>query len=49
LSTNLESLLAELRTDKRQWQTLLDLEEEATAEPGLADGGTHIIVATLAA
>jgi 2-polyprenyl-3-methyl-5-hydroxy-6-metoxy-1,4-benzoquinol methylase len=49
LSTNLEPLLAELRGEARQWQTLLALEEEATAQPGFLDGGTHIILAALAA
>ena len=49
LSTNLEPLLAELRQDSGQWQTLLDLEREATAQAGYIDGGTHIIVAAVAA
>ena len=49
LSTNLAPLLAELRTDPGQWRTLLALEEEATAQPGLLDAGTHILVAAWAA
>lgn len=49
LSTNLETLLGELRTNPHQWRTLLTLEEEATAQPGYLDGGTHLIVAASAA
>lgn len=49
VSTNLEPLLAQLRQDAVQWQTLLDLEREATAQEGFVDGGTHMIVAAVAA
>ncbi len=49
LSTNLEPLLVELRGNAPQWRTLLRLEEEATAQPGYVDGGTHLIIAALAA
>jgi SAM-dependent methyltransferase len=45
LSTNLEPLLIELRAQPDRWQALLDLESQATAQPGYVDGGTHIIVA----
>jgi SAM-dependent methyltransferase len=44
LSTNLESLLLELRQQPDRWQALLDLEARATAQPGYVDGGTHLIV-----
>ena len=49
LSTNLEPLLAELREQPERWQALLDLESEATDEPGYVDGGTHLIVAARSA
>jgi len=45
LSTNLEPLLVELRQQPDRWQALLDLESQATAQPGYVDGGTHLIVA----
>jgi len=45
LSTNLEPLLLELRQQPDRWQALLDLETQATAQPGYVDGGTHLIVA----
>lgn len=45
LSTNLEPLLLELRQQPDRWQALLELEEEATAQPGYVDGGTHLLVA----
>jgi len=45
LSTNLEPLLLELRQMDDRWQALLDLERQATAQPGYVDGGTHLIVA----
>ena len=45
LSTNLEPLLLELRQQPDRWQALLDLEAQATAQPGYVDGGTHLIVA----
>ncbi len=45
LSTNLEPLLLELRQQPERWQALLDLESQATAQPGYVDGGTHLIVA----
>jgi SAM-dependent methyltransferase len=32
-----------LRKDKKRWQTLLDLEWQACAQPGLLDTGTHLI------
>jgi hypothetical protein len=37
--------LLELRQDQARWQAVLDLEREATAQPGYLDGGTHLIVA----
>ncbi len=45
LTTNLEPLLLELRQQADRWQTLLDLERQATAQAGYVDGGTHLIVA----
>ena len=45
LTTNLEPLLLELRQQPDRWQALLDLEAQATAQPGYVDGGTHLIVA----
>ena len=45
LTTNLEPLLLELRQQPDRWQTLLDLERQATAQAGYVDGGTHLIVA----
>jgi SAM-dependent methyltransferase len=45
LSTNLEPLLGELRQQPDRWQALLDLESNATAQPGYVDGGTHLVVA----
>ncbi len=45
LCTNLEPLLLELRQQPERWQALLDLESQATAQPGYVDGGTHLIVA----
>jgi len=48
LSTNLEPLLLELRQMDDRWQALLDLERQATAQPGYVDGGTHLIVAARA-
>jgi len=38
LSTNLEPLLFELRQQPDRWQALLDLEAQATAQPGYVDG-----------
>ena len=43
LTTNLEPLLLELRKEPDRWQALLDLERQATAQPGYVDGGTHLI------
>jgi len=45
LSTNLEPLLHELRQQPDRWRALLDLECEASAQPGYVDGGTHLLVA----
>ena len=44
LSTNLDALVLELRQHVDQWQMLLDLEVQATAQPGFVEGGTHLIV-----
>lgn len=49
LSTNLEPLLLELRERPDRWQALLDLEAQATAQPGYVDGGTHLIIAARSA
>jgi len=49
LSTNLEGLLLELRERPDRWQALLDLEAQATAQPGYVDGGTHLIIAARSA
>src|SRR5437867_13031483 len=45
LSTNLEPLLIELRQQPDRWQALLELECQATVQPGYVDGGTHLLVA----
>src|SRR5204863_228868 len=49
LSTNLEGLLLELRERPDRWRALLDLEAQATAQPGYVDGGTHLIIAARSA
>jgi 2-polyprenyl-3-methyl-5-hydroxy-6-metoxy-1,4-benzoquinol methylase len=45
LSTNLEPLLLELRQQPDRWEALLEIESQATAQPGYVDGGTHLLVA----
>jgi len=48
VSTNLDSLLTELREHPDRWRALLDIEAEAAARPGFVDGGTHLLVAARA-
>jgi SAM-dependent methyltransferase len=43
LATHWDELLAEIRKDVEKWKELLDLELEASAEPGCLDMGTHLI------
>jgi SAM-dependent methyltransferase len=45
LSTHQDALLTALRGVPERWQALLDLEEEASARPGLVECGTHLIAA----
>ena len=45
LSVGNEAVLAAVYADERLWQTFLEWEASACAQPGALDGGTHIIAA----
>lgn len=44
MSSTHTEILATLRENPEQWQSLIDMEIEASASPGMIETGTHIIV-----
>lgn len=44
LSSTYEQPLEVIRTNAKHWESLLDMEVQASASPGLVEAGTHLIV-----